>query len=249
MNVRFDAIKTESVILFFVLSFFLSACAAPQHLADKASIDNAYINAVKDAEIVEPREISRNLIAIVPSNSELVWKNVDDEQNRRILVATWTSYGGYDDKIGQSVQVPEVWVTTVPELKNFCTKPGKNNTLRIEQLLGLPPNAGKTKIVEMWVKPGDLYRPSPDPEISDHEAGTNYPMSDKVVKVTDDYVAWFNNLKAKSYSSGGYPWTRLGYTYDWGDDSDSHKGLSEFVIMKGSTVEVKQVYSNAQYCP
>lgn len=38
---------------------------------------------------------------------------------------------------------------------------------------------------------------------------------------------------------GGYPWTRLGYTYDWGSRSSNKYGLSEFVIMPGSKVEVR----------
>ena len=39
--------------------------------------------------------------------------------------------------------------------------------MRLEKLLGLPPNSGKTKFVEIWVRPQDLFRPSPDPEITD----------------------------------------------------------------------------------
>lgn len=40
----------------------------------------------------------------------------------------------------------------------------------------------------------------------------------------------------------GCPWTRLGYTYDWGnaqqDDSLSKYGLSEFLIPLGTAVNV-----------
>ena len=50
-----------------------------------------------------------------------------------------------------------------------------------------------------------------------------------------NYTGWFNNRKnyiysnARSYpASSPYPWTRLGYTYDWG--SRNHVGLSEFVV-------------------
>ncbi len=45
----------------------------------------------------------------------------------------------------------------------------------------------------------------------------------------------------------GYPWTRLGYTYDWGNPG-SEVGLSEFVIQGGATVQVAQVYSTQAYC-
>jgi len=45
----------------------------------------------------------------------------------------------------------------------------------------------------------------------------------------------------------GYPWTRLGYTYDWGNP-DSEVGLSEFVITAGATIKIENVYETAAYC-
>ena len=43
-----------------------------------------------------------------------------------------------------------------------------------------------------------------------------------------------------------FPWTRLGYTYDWGN-STSEIGLSEFVIKNNSQVTVFKVYDNATF--
>ena len=43
-----------------------------------------------------------------------------------------------------------------------------------------------------------------------------------------------------------YPWTRLGYTYDWGD-STTHVGLSEFILEQNATVMVKSVTSTVDY--
>ena len=40
-----------------------------------------------------------------------------------------------------------------------------------------------------------------------------------------------------SYFDGKYPWTRLGYTYDWADNGEEY-GLSEFVVRKNSEVKV-----------
>jgi len=61
---------------------------------------------------------------------------------------------------------------------------------------------------------------------------------------------WFNlqmSLQAYDDPSKGYPWTRLGYTYDWGNP-ESEVGLSEFVIAAGSTVTIDQVIANEAYC-
>jgi len=253
MKIRCSHVKTISILL--VLSHLFSACAIQKqtlhqtdlenayHNAVKDDLENAYHNAVKDAEKAEPSEISKNLVAIVPSNNNLVWNNKGE-----LLVVTWTDYAGYDDKIGKSIALPkDIWITTVPEVKNFCQKLKGTKTLQLKQLLGLPPNDGKTKFVEMWVKPSDLFRPSADPEISDGEAETDFRISNKFVKVSDAYIQWFNKLKMESYGTNGYPWTRLGYTYDWGNDCH-HIGLSEFVIIEGATVKINSISATLQYC-
>ena len=239
--------RAKSISLFLLLSYLLSSCATQSLALNPAELQKAYHSAVVDAEQADPSEISKNLVAIVPSNPKLVWKNKGDEQHAMILVVTWTNYNGYDDKIGQSLPLSrEVWVTTVPEVKSFCKELKENKSLRLEQLLGLPPNAGKTKFVEMWVRPADLFRPSADPEVTDSEAETEFRQPNRFVKVSDEYIKWYNDLKAQSYGANGYPWTRLGYTYDWGDNR-RHVGLSEFVIMPGSTVEINSISPTMEY--
>ncbi|MEI6639717.1 MAG: hypothetical protein FDX02_05350 [Chlorobium sp.] len=239
--------QAKRLTLFLLLSCLFSACALQSPALYQADLQKAYHSAIFDAATADPAEISNTLVAIVPSNDNLVWKSRNDAKNAMLLVVTWTNYDGYDNKIGQSVELSrEIWVTTAPEVKNFCKKTNGNRALRLEQLLGLPANAGKTKFVEMWVKPGDLFRPSADPEISDSEAETEFRTANKFVMVSDDYAKWYNELKMKSYGSNGYPWTRLGYTYDWGDNR-RHIGLSEFVIMPGATVEIHSISSTADY--
>lgn len=166
------------------------------------------------------------------------------------------------------------WVTVVPEIKNFfsVTVP---KPLRIAQLLGLPPEyavAGDPKeakyMLEMWVSPQDLFRPCPDTEISDTVCETSFPndsfrtldLGNKVraTEGTDygvfkTYTSWFNNRTRNIYTPGSspYPWTRLGYTYDWG--SSNHTGVSEFVLhgrkVDGSTISVgiKSVKTTTEY--
>jgi len=237
-------------ILFFALTFLLApACVVQRSVSNPRDLQQAYLNAVKDAEIAEPNEISRDLVAIVESNTHLVWTG--EPGNRRVLVVTWTSWNGYDDEVGQSVVTTrETWVTAVPELKDFCQKnkrARKNLPLRLEQLLGLPPNNGKTRFVEIWVDPSDLFRPSPDPEITDHEAELDFPQSRKFLTLSEEYIKWFNDWKRQAYGTNPYPWTRLGYTYDWGNPK-SEVGLSEFVIQKGAAVEIHSVSKTEEYC-
>jgi len=130
-----------------------------------------------------------------------------------------------------------------PGGKEFCQAQRPiEPALRLEQLLGLPPDDGKQWFVELWVWPADLFRPAPDPEITDQGAGLDFPDS-----ASPEYRAWFDDLRSKSYGENGYPWTRLGYTYDWGSPDD-HVGLSEFVINKGAPIEVRSVTPTVVYC-
>lgn len=239
----------KSICLLLYVLQFVSACSHfPQtNTMSPMELREVYSQAIKDAKVAEFHEISRNLVAIIPSNNALVWnKDTGD-----VLVVTWTSRDGYDDHMGSSMVLSrEVWVTVVPKVKTFCRElrimPGQV-FLRLEQLLGLPPENGKTKFVEMWVSPTDLFRPSPDPEVSDHEAELDFPVSDRFVTVSEEYRQWFHNLTQESYGADGYPWTRLGYTYDWGNPNNEI-GVSEFVVRAGAEVMIHAVLNTIDYC-
>ncbi|HEY9747570.1 MAG TPA: hypothetical protein V6C63_02635, partial [Allocoleopsis sp.] len=77
--------------------------------------------------------------------------------------------------------------------------------------------------------------------------------------IAPSYQEWFSAQFASRYPTTGksYPWTQLGYTYDWGNQADwqglephrpAHVGLSEFVIRQGSVVTVRSTQSTEAYC-
>jgi hypothetical protein len=123
--------------------------------------------------------------------------------------------------------------------------PIQNNDtlLRISQLLGLPPDNTYSYVVELWVRPTDLYRPAGDNEIDDNTASAYLPAN-----ADSNYVIWYNQNIYDSYFANWthYPWTRLGYTYDWGNHA-SKVGLSEFCIKKNSLVYIKKLYHATEY--
>jgi hypothetical protein len=229
--------------------FLISSCIHQPPVLSPEELTSDYRSAILDAKVAEPNEISRVLTAITADNPDLVWQGTPGTS--RVLVVTWTDFEGYKEKIGQSIETPVLcWVTIVPELQAFCQKQKpapKALTLRLKQLLGLPPESNKSLFVEMWVDPRDLFRPSPDPEITDHEAELDFPGSDRFVKVSIAHIQWFKELKSRSYSKNGYPWTRLGYTYDWGNP-ENETGLSEFIIRKGADIRIKSVSTLGEYC-
>lgn len=166
--------------------------------------------------------------------------------DEKVAVATWTSWTGYRE--GANTLGIDVWVTVVPQLREKCaTFTGIGNledlNLRLEQLLGLPPKDSKTLVVEMDIEAGDLFRPCPNPEISSTECDRTFPEP-----VAPAYVDWFATNVLDSYQiPNGYPWTRLGYTYDWNPDSPE-MGLSEYVVRRGASVNVTSIRSTADYC-
>ncbi len=229
---------------------------------DGTDLEQAYMAAVEDAKIAEESEICSNLIPIVESNENLTWQG--EPGNKRVLVLTCAPYFVRDTYMGHegenlTVWWGDSWVTVVPEVKEFiqnCTLSEENLTLRVEQLLGLPPKNESKFLVELWVDPDDLFRPSPDPEITDTESQLDFSAN-----VSRAHVMWFfENLLSVYYGDGYYngllsshytggqrcPWTRLGYTYDWGNP-ESEIGVSEYVIKKDSEVIIESATNITEY--
>lgn len=218
--------------------------AGPAALAANYA-DPDYQLALADAKQPTVNKISKDLIPIVAWNTSLVWEGAAGD-SRVKMVALTRNY--YDNSVGQDYNLAfgELWVTAAPELKRFFQSDlSQLSTLRLEQILGLPPEGGYTRIVEFWVDPADMFRPSPDPEITDMEAELTFPSGSRTT-VSQAYKDWFSATWASRYESATpYPWTQLGYTYDWG--SSDHVGLSEFVIEKGSVVGVAGVWDPLAY--
>ncbi len=68
-----------------------------------------------------------------------------------------------------------------------------------------------------------------------------------ILWLSECYFVTVLSISSQSYGENGYPWTRLGYTYDWGNPI-SEVGLSEFIIDEGATIEIKGVTTNEDYC-
>jgi hypothetical protein len=189
-----------------------------------------------------------SLIAITPNNTRLQWKNICNQNY--VLVLTWKSGKFYPDSgIYNTGSWSPIWVTTAPELKERMKKETYTDAnLRLKQLLGLPPSASYSYFYEMWVHPDDLFRPCPDKEITDGRCNVCFSHKDS----TDaDHIKWINDTRLSRYYACGlynqYPWTELGYTYDWNPQNKSHIGLCEFVIRQHSRVYIKKVYTTQEY--
>jgi hypothetical protein len=248
MPLKRFVMKKQLTLILVLFSLLLStSCKEKNNLnpveTSARSLEQMYMDAVYDAVIVDSSEIVSTLIAIIHTDTSLYWNGTSPDD--RVLVVTWTKYfSNYPVNDTIIVSWGDVWVTVVPEMQRFFhTHPTtqENITLRSEQLLGLPMNKGYTHFVELWVKPDDLFRPSPDNEITDRTVQLDFPTS-----VDSSYRSWFSDNFFYSYFTKKIPWTRLGYTYDWGN-LNSEVGLSEFVIKKNARVIVHSVTATNDY--
>jgi len=227
------------------------------------NLGKEYCDAVRGAAVAENDEISPYLTAITSDGADsqigdsivkLGWNGKQGESLLLTLAFTTFVHPGkpLGYKSGEAVLLTQpAWVTIVPELLDFCQQHDPIKTdlrTRLHQLLGLPPGGGLRSLVEIWVNPEDLFRPSIDPEISDHEAEILLPQSSRFLAIDPAHIAWFNDWFEENYANDPpFPWTRLGYTYDWGNPV-SPIGLSEFVIKKGATIGIGRILTPDVYC-
>ncbi len=248
-------------IVFQVCCALLAACAATQKTPTPRTeeISNIYRAAVRDAMNPEPSEIYEGLVQT--DNPTLCDTLINGQ--RHILVVTWTDErarayypdsGPYRTPEDSKSRQIRIWVTVAPEVRNRCVayfRQQADPVMRLRQLLGLQPTSAKTIFVAFWVKPADLFRPCPDNETDDARCELTLPDATE-----PGYRKWFNELRAKSYidcanpafGNAGYPWTQLGYTYDWHPENETHIGVSEFIIWPGREVFVKRKYGTEDYC-
>ncbi len=226
---------------------------------DMNSLKKQYKMAVLDAKVVEPWEIYRSLIAVIyyadsmAGQGNLAWSE-DSLGRPRLLVVSWMSQSSTQYwPLGKTFRTSNnqaymSWITSSPQMLDFLKKNEFTDSsalhLRIAQVLGMPPDTKNNFFVEYWVYPENLFRPTPDPEITDHEANLYFPED-----VSQKHYNWFIHEMLNKYdtsSSSAFPWTRLGYTYDWANPLHP-VGLSEFVVDTSSLVTVKSIYSSWQY--
>ena len=192
-----------------------------------------------------------------------VWRNEDVKPLKPLVVnadgtvevVTVTKYEVTSPLYG------DTWVTVVPELQTACRKFTGDIVMQVRELLGLPPDHQIPNIFVMRVKPSDVFRPTPDPTPwtlcpcgnpaspgackfdSTVQCGNSFPPD-----VSVSHQQWIaNTAMSLRQMPGGFPWTHLGYTYNWARVPD-HYGASEYIVRKGAQVKVESKFSTEQYC-
>jgi len=220
---------------------FTSSCNAMQINDTTKTNSDLYKIAVYDSVFAEENEI-HHLVTLTKDNNFVTW----DESQEHVLLLSWHKYPDSYIK-GDTVvfQWGEVWTFTDKEIL-FWYDTNKNDvtdwSLRLKQLIGLPESSDYTHVTGFWVSPEDVIRPAyvTDPSI---QMRTTFPDD---INDDDWYAKWFNDNILWSYFDSAYPWTRLGYTYDWADNGKEY-GLTEFLIIPNSEALVEFTLTTEEF--
>jgi len=212
---------------------FVLCCLLPFSGCTSKTAGNPYSEAVEDAKQAEESEILP-LVTLTPDSDMVTW-NAD---GTKVLLLSWhnqpESYvagGSFTCTDG------EIWTFTDREILSWYDDnyEGVDNwELRLEQLIGLPASTEYTHVSAFWADIGEVIRPAYQTDVTKQLTADLLDGS-----ALGAYREWFDGNAEYSYSEETpYPWTRLGYTYDWAEDEDEY-GLSEFLILAGSVIEVE----------
>lgn len=193
--------------------------------------EELYAMAVQDAMIAEADEI-KPLVSLTKKDKLVTWDN-----KGRVLLCTWHSYpDSYPE--GQTVAAKwgYIWTFTDKEMATHAKelKASEDAVMRLRQLIAIAPNKTHTTVTGLWVDPSDVIRPAYQSVATNGSMTITFPQEKELDK---SYKTWFDQNILDSYYYGAYPWTRLGYTYDWADNGKEY-GLTEFLIKKDATVEI-----------
>jgi hypothetical protein len=225
-----------------------------------------YLEAITDMALAVPAEVSHSLDPITPGKPVTVATWIRDDQLKRYKAQS----GGWVDMLPS-----DTWVTEEPHLKEFCTAFTNTNggdpellTLRLEQRLGLAPHSAKTTFVSFAIADPDpaknVFRPCASAAIDTTSCAIRSSADDDCSGSPDPQSCAAHNLFFyKQYYSSygvaqptGFPWTSLGYTFDWAlgpADGTGHAsfvrfGESEYVVPKGTPVTITGAAKTADYC-
>lgn len=229
-------------LLVVALGLAPAGCAGKLTQVEHTSFEAGNPNAMYNAAIFDA--------SVFRAKDSLPLKTIP-EGTTTVTGVTWTNWDGY--KVGSNTLTQEVWITLVPEVQDLCRgfpQDPASLTLRLQQLLGVPTSSSYTQFVVMEIPRSAIFRPcaNPDPALGS--------CDEKMPPASPEQQAHQSWLAGQAWSSwqvpGGYPWTRLGYTYNWlyagSADPQNKYGASEFVVRPGSTVNVTQIVPTAQYC-
>lgn len=247
MNLR---VLTSLILPVAMLLSALSACSIlPGSLHAPADPAALYEQSISDAAVASPAKV-RPLLPIPATDT--------------VQIVSWVSASndlcaGADLPCKYTVNNGGMFVTLAGEVQGKCHAWGLSGDalrIRLEQLLGLPPNQAekylKSRFVVLETARENLQRPCLGLDV--HAGSVQCAMTIPNTPSKEiSPLAFVGEQMARDYVTGtsgapGYPFTRLGYTYDWNPDSVNHYGASELILAQGAVAVVQAQMTTDAYC-
>jgi hypothetical protein len=241
-------VRRAGAALLWIVALALSGCATVAPSGNSSSA--LYEAAIADAAIASPRKVSP--LMPLPAGG-------------RVRVVSWVTENRTPCKppetaCATTTPPAPIWVTLAGEVQARCRAWGMRGDAlrqRLEQLLGLPldppPQFRKARFVTMEVARERLDRPC----LGIDETKPLSPVCTVGIQANRapdvrDYVL---RQMADSFVVGGpggpgYPFTRLGYTYDWSpvNARPNRYGASEFLVQANTPATVILQQDTDAYC-
>jgi hypothetical protein len=138
-----------------------------------------------------------------------------------------------------------VWVAFPEELRPFC-KGNAKPRLALQMALGLKPKDEDLKVFTLKVRPADLFRPcATSPDVTSTSCKKVLPGA---LPVEAGHAQFMTMQMATSYRPDGYPFTAMGWSYNWDPAAASPRGVSEYVVRPGAVLGFESVMPPAAFC-
>ncbi|MHB1038013.1 MAG: autotransporter family protein [Pirellulales bacterium] len=187
---------------------------------DPWKLDPAYLAGVQNSQIIDPNKGVHNLTTIT------------DPPGDWVEMTTFTDWKYQKRLYDVGEYRPDLWAAVAGQMHAVLADPNlpaSQTVLRAKQLLGLPASHPGILVIEYKVHAGSLFRPCKAPDITNPNSSFEFPPG------PGGYPRqWFDgNLTTYDPvgTSDPYPWTQMGYTYDWGNPN-TIVGLTEFIATK-----------------
>lgn len=234
----FTPLVTLLLCALFAASAFLVTYFAVRPNKDIRPSD-LYAAAVADSIKADADEIFP-LVSLTEDSDMVTWH----EDGERALLLSWNDSPDVFVAGGTVTLSGELWTFTDKEIKSWYDGVAGSVAdwdFRLKQLIGLPPTSAYTHISAFWVDVSRVIRPAYQMDVTKQLDETCLETN-----LLGAHEEWFNANIVYSYFISDYPWTRLGYTYDWSDGCDEY-GLTEFLVLGGTEAEVEYTKTTEEF--
>lgn len=144
-----------------------------------------------------------------------------------------------------------VWVSHPAELRSFCW--GRPDALlAMEQALGMPPDENPAfRVFTFDVSPESLFRScASSPDIRSESCSADLPQTADPAHAASEHFVLKQMMDGYRIGEGthGYPFTAMGWSYDWNPHASSAQGVSEYVMRPGATISHVSVNTPDAFC-